>query len=165
VYYHTSAAARPLSSSVRCLVRTPAIIFFGILNLAHADEIPPPVKGLEFAQNLGHEFWLLTIAEPSASTFEAVGHFRHCYFKQQDLGVCHTLSPSPSGLFAVYQRADTASVMFFDSRGTKSEVTITSSAPGILRSVYWSEPQHRVSFDVAPPSGSPQTTITYEFLH
>ena len=120
---------------------------------ANATDAPPQVKGLESAQNLGHDFWLLVIAEPSSSTFESIGHFEHCYFEQQDLGPCHKLSPSPSGRFAVFQRAETGLIMFFNARTRKSEVVI-SKFPGLLRAVTWSESSRQVTFLVGPSSDS-----------
>jgi len=142
-------------------MRVSAVLLLGFASAALAGETPPPVEGLESARSLGHDFWLITVAQSVQNSFESIGHFRHCYYQRKDLGGCNNMSPSPSGKFAVYQVSVTGLVMFFDAHSGQS-IEITHSFPGLLRAVTWSEAQRHVTFMAGSSSGT-EHPINYEF--
>jgi hypothetical protein len=133
--------------------------FLMVIALAGCSQ-GPAVKGLESSRSLGHGYWLVTVATPVQGGFESVGHFSHCYYKNQDLGQCDRMSPSPSGKFAIYQQANTGLVMIFDA-GVGQSKNVTNSFPGLLGSVNWQEGAGRGQFK-AGEAGS-ERSLTFSF--
>jgi hypothetical protein len=121
----------------------------------------PAVKGLESSRSLGHGYWLVTVAAPVQGVFESVGHFSHCYYNNQDLGQCDRMSPSPSGKFAIYQRANTGLVMIFDA-GAGQSSNVTNSFPGLLGPVNWQESDGRGQFKAGEPGSERSLTFSFK---
>ena len=67
----------------------------------------------ERTTDLGFGFRRVVVAEPSASSFESIGHFEYLFFRDRRLCQVGACSISPSGRYAVYQDAPSGHLFLF----------------------------------------------------
>jgi len=100
-------------------------------------------------------FYSEIISRSSQSSFEGIGHFRHCFLGERDLGQCDSLSVSPSGHWAVWVGDSGRLQLSSDMWANPSWLTDTFN--GLVSEVRWDE-QHRkvvVIFDGGNTGGIP----------
>ena len=91
---------------------------------------------MESLRSLGYDFWFVGVAVKGASSFEGISHFRHCYYREKDLGGCNNLSPSPLGKLAIFQESSSGQIFLFDTSSGKS-TQLTRMFPGVMSSAAW----------------------------
>ena len=143
-------------------MRSTFLLILGSLSIVAACA-QPSGEGIEEIQNRGHDFWLVTVAQQNLSGFEAIGHFRHCYFASRDFGQCDEIFPSPSGKYAIYQNGPTGLVMLFDAAAGTSE-KITDSSVGLVRSAAWSESKLMVTLTFSDSNGGSTKSMDFSIL-
>jgi hypothetical protein len=95
---------------------------------------------------------------PSASTFESVGHFKHCFFGSADLGQCEGMWVAPSGNLAIWQEAPSEKVLALRT-SWKSPSVIIPEPPGLIESVEWGDPANTVHLNVYQRYGALEAKI------
>ena len=131
-----------------------------LLALSDASIGQPHVQGLETSTDLGHGFWLVTLAQKVTGGFESIGHFRHCYYNERDLGQCNLLSPAPSGDLAVFQESASGNIFLFTtSSGTSTK--LTDAFPGLMQSASWDSKASQVTVSVGPYGKERSISFSY----
>lgn len=64
--------------------------------------------------DLGFGFRRVTMAEPSHSSFESIGHFEYLYFGDRRICQLGTCSISPTGKYAIYQDGPSGGLFLFN---------------------------------------------------
>src|ERR1700685_4207421 len=116
-----------------------------------AAESPPDIAGKEWAQDLGHNFWLVMVAKSADNSFESIAHYRFCFYRNQNLGICNEILPSPSGRYAILQLSKTGEIVFFDTRIGNLE-HIADGSTGLLRQVLWDDNEQGAKYGVGVSS-------------
>jgi len=139
----------PLGDCVRAMKSTTftlAIITF----LLSACATSPRV---EQTTDLGFGFRRVTLAEPSRSSFESIGHFEYLYFGDRRLDQVAVCSISPSGRYAVYQGGPHNNLFLFrpaDGRTTQ----LTSQFVALVDTFDWHEDVQTVEAHFAAGHGA-----------
>ncbi|WP_132982843.1 hypothetical protein [Thermomonas haemolytica] len=142
-------------------MRSIAILILAIAATACAmSPRSPAIKGIEASRSLGHGFWLITAAEEVQGSFESIGHFGYCYYRNKNLGRCDRMWPSPSGQFAVYQAASTGHIFLFDTH-TGLSTQLTQEFPGLMWSASWREQEKKVIVQVGAAGPEREISLSY----
>jgi hypothetical protein len=71
---------------------------------------------VEKTTDLGFGFRRVTMAQPSHSSFESIGHFEYLYFHDRQLCQVGACSVSPSGQYAIYQDGPSGNLFLFSPK-------------------------------------------------
>ncbi|WKE67101.1 hypothetical protein PVT67_07660 [Gallaecimonas kandeliae] len=86
----------------------------------------------------GAGFHQYIISKPSASSFESIGHFQHCFYDELDLGQCGFMSVASSGKLALIQDAPTGNLYFVYAESNE-KLWVTDTFIGLVESALWNE--------------------------
>ena len=101
------------------------------------------VLQVERTADLGFGFRRVTVAEPSQSSFESVGHFDYLYFGDRRLSQVGAYSISPSGRYAAYQDAPSGDLFLFRSSDRK-RIQLSRQCGAPVDVFQWHEEQNSV---------------------
>jgi hypothetical protein len=93
---------------------------------------------VEESVDLGNGFRRITIAEPTTSEFESIGHFEYLFYRDQKIARLGRCSVSPSGNYAVFQEGPSGNLFAF-SRADEEIVQLTPRFVALVDKFEWRE--------------------------
>jgi hypothetical protein len=110
------------------------LLVVSLIALANCANMPV----LESSEDLGFGFHHDVIAEPTASTFEGIGHFDYLFYRKRRLSQTDKFAVAPSGSAVVYQDGPSGNVFIFRRKG--GEITpLTQTFIGLVQRFEWHE--------------------------
>jgi hypothetical protein len=121
-----------------CLVT--ALVLLGAAAVASAG----PTGATETSRDVGFGFREVVRDEPNPpGAFEAVGHFRFLYYRDQQLSQFDIYSIAPSGRYAVFQDGPSGDIVLFVTKSRNRRVL--QKYPGALVTRFtWDNGEHAV---------------------
>jgi hypothetical protein len=99
---------------------------------------------VERTTDLGFGFRRVTMAEPTQSSFEGIGHFEYLYFRDRQLSRLGACSVSPSGRYAIYQDGPSGNLFLFSPKDG-SPIQLAQQFVALIDSFEWHEEARMVS--------------------
>jgi hypothetical protein len=96
------------------------------------------VKGVVSSRDYGNGFCSAIVQRDSASDFESIGYFGHCFYRGIDFGSCDSVSVSPSGKVFAWQDGPTGRLKAFSPDWSEPR-WLTSEFRGLVSEIKWFE--------------------------
>ena len=125
---------------LRQLCSVTALVLLAAASVASAG----PTVATETSRDVGFGFREVVRDEPNPSgAFEAVGHFRFLYYRDQQLSQFDSYSIAPSGRYAVFQDGPSGDILLFVTKSRNRRVL--HKYPGALVTRFtWDKGEHAV---------------------
>lgn len=92
----------------------------------------------ERSVDLGFGFQRVTLAEPTVSSFESIGHFGYLYYRDQRICSLGDCSVSPTGTYAIYQEGASGNLFLF-RRADGKTTQLTPAFVALVEKFVWQE--------------------------